>query len=666
MDSLNRYYSDKPLGFQVEEGRTTFRVFSPRAREVILVIFCFDDERGEEFSMKRDPDGVWEYTHPQELWGRYYGYRVFGPQGPGEIFDSSLVIADPYSKAVVAKNTFCHEARSLILNTDYDWDGDDFVRILPSDLIIYEMHLRDMTVHSSSGISQPGYLGLTEEGKKGGLSYLKDLGVNALELFPCQHFAKMEIPFGEKLTRFGEPFYNVWNPYERNHWGYMTSYFFAPEPYYASDGHLRPGEWMGGEGRQVREFKDMVKAVHRQGMAVILDVVYNHVSNYDNNSFKYLDKFYYFPVKEDLTFLNTSGCGNDFYTGRPMVRRLIVDSIKHWMTEYHIDGFRFDLAHMIDFETLVAITEEARKINPQVLLIAEPWGGGGYDLGRFTQLGWGAWNDVYRQGVKGKGPKEGRGLIFGEGMRQNRSRLPFFITGSLREFDGPFIESSHSVNYLESHDGYTLGDFIRLATGRVSEGERIEDPDTIARLSPKELKFHKLGALVLFLSQGMVMIHQGQEFGRSKVIVPTSAPDKKSGLLDENSYEKDNETNWINYRHRDVNLDLYGFYQGLIRLRKSHPALRKSRPEQFHFFYSDGNRRAMGFLLLAEPLKDRDFLALFNFDPHKKALFELGDFFDLFRPWSVAVDEDVLGTPQPLIPHPLLELEPTSGALLIR
>jgi pullulanase/glycogen debranching enzyme len=237
--------------------------------------------------------------------------------------------------------------------------------------------VRDLTAHASSEVEKKGtYLGLIEKGKTGGLDYLKSLGINAIELLPIHKFGTIEIPYRDSsVLSEGYPI-NTWNPYARNHWGYMTSYFFTPETYYATDGTLDPNKMNGTDGRAVREFKDMVKALHKENIAVILDVVYNHVSQYDYNCFKYLDKFYYFRTDSAGNFLSLSGCGNDFKTERPMARRLIIESIKYWMTEYHIDGFRFDLAAMIDFETAKAIYQEAKKINPNVILIAEAWGGG--------------------------------------------------------------------------------------------------------------------------------------------------------------------------------------------------------------------------------------------------------------------------------------------------
>ncbi len=622
--------SSKKLGCIVEKRRTTFHVFAPRATGVQLVLFQkYDQEKGEEFTMKRDRNGVWSHVIPKNLTGRFYGYRVSGPAGKGEMFDNRVVIGDPYSKAVVTKNNYHHPAKTLILDTSYDWEGDTYV--IPPDhnkLIIYEAHVRDLTAHPSSGISARGtYLGLTKQGQTGGMSYLKDLGINAIELLPMQKFGNIEIPFADSATRTEEGEYNTWNPYGRNHWGYMTSYYFAPETYYATGGTMEPDKYNGGDGRAVREFKDMVKAFHREGIAVILDVVFNHASQYDYNPFKYIDKFYYFHIDSSGRFIKTSGCGNDFRTDRPMSRRMIVDCIKYWMTEYHIDGFRFDIATMIDRETCKEIAAEARIINPAVALIAEPWGGGKWDPPGFSDIGWAAWNDWFRNGVKGQNPRTDLGFIFGKFQGKNtRKSLMSALTGTLREDGGMFLKKEHSINYLESHDNYTLGDFVRIGLGDARENQVITDVDSFVRLTPQQLALHKLAALFLLASQGPVMIHEGQEFARSKVISPTPSPDPKVGMLDHNSYEKDNATNYLNYAHRGINRELYDYYKGLIELRRHHSVF-GSAPKRTLKFLETKDEFLIAFRLGPDKsLKEqKSFIVILNGNPKQPFDFALPD-----------------------------------------
>ncbi|MBI3189839.1 MAG: pullulanase, partial [Ignavibacteriales bacterium] len=574
---------------------------------------------------------------------------------------------------VVTKTNWHQQAKTLIVNTEYDWEGDTFVA--PdnySKLIIYESHVRDLTAHSSSGISSKGtYKGLTEEGKQGGLSYLKELGVNAIELLPTQKFGNIELPYRDSITtKFGYPV-NTWNLYERNHWGYMTSYFFAPETYYGTDGTIEREQYNGTDGRAVREFKNMVKTFHKNGISVIMDVVYNHVSNYDFNPFKFIDKFYYFHTDANGNFVASSGCGNDFKTDRLMARRLIVESVKYWMKEYHVDGLRFDLATMIDWETCKLITQEAKKINPNVILIAEAWGGGKYDLAGFSMIGWAAWNDLIRNGVKGQNPRDGLGFIFGKFQGGNSKKsLMSYITGSLLLDGGPFVQKEHSINYLESHDDNTMGDFIRFGTHEVKENEKITDAAKNAKLTPKQLALHKLAALYLFTSQGPVMIHEGQEFGRSKLIAQTIFPDARVGMIDHNSYDKDNETNYLNYEHAEMNKELVDYYKGLIHLRKTYPLLSDAPKEaieflptkdDFHIAFKIDTNKVQSTKYKAKSTK-YSFIILLNGNPKKNLTMKLPK-----GSWQVVANPDKVTRDKPFGKvSGSVSVPPTSGMILMR
>ena len=640
MGILDSLYSEKTLGWHFSGDRTVFRVFAPRATQVEIELFqSYEQKKGERQAMQRDADGVWEVALPGKKLGFYYGYRVSGPDGAGEMFDSSRLIADPYSTAVATENHYLHKGKTLIFEDRYDWQDDNFETPDWRDLIIMEAHVRDLTAHPTAGLDsllRGSYRGFLDPDTPGGLNYLKDLGVNAVELLPVQDFGNIEVPYKDAAA----PVFNTWNPYERNHWGYMTSYFFAPESYYASGGTMRRGEISGLEARAPREFKDMVQALHRNGIAVILDVVYNHVAEYDQNCFKYVDKKYYFRLDGDLNFMGKSGCGNDFKTERPMARRLIIDSVLHWMREYHVDGFRFDLAAMLDWQTIDAITEAARKINPGVILIAEPWGGGEYEPAEFSKHGWAAWNDQFRNGIKGQNPRDGLGFIFGKWQGKNsRKTLKNYLIGTLAERGGLFREKAHAVNYLESHDDHTLGDFIRIGSGAVEENQVIADVDRNARLDKVQLRLNRFAALLLFTSQGPVMMAQGQDWARSKVIAPTDVPDPNVGRIDHNSYEKDNETNWLNWQHREMNAALVAYYRGLIALRKAHPAFRRAAKSDIRFFNSE-SPLAFGYLLKKGNSGDRhDFMVLLNGNPLIPAVFTLpaGN-------WEVVVDAHRAGT----------------------
>ena len=657
---MNKYFSTKPLGATFENGNTMFRLFAPNAFTVILITFTqHDDSAGLEYKMMRDGEGVWEYSLPGKQFGLYYGYRIKGPKDKASMFDPSKIIADPYSKAVVTQNNYLHPAKSIIIDTDYEWEGDSWMKTPIRDLIIYEMHVRDMTAHLSSGVKQPvTYLGLVEEGRIGGIDYLIDLGVNAAELLPCHEFGNIEAPYKDSTALV----YNGWNPYNRNHWGYMTSYFFAPESYYASGGNMIPDSYCGIHGQQVKEFKDMVKAFHKKGIAVLMDVVYNHVSNYDLNPFKYIDKKYYFRLDSKGNFLAKSGCGNDFMTERPMARRMIIESVKYWMTEYHIDGFRFDLAYLLDEATCKEIIREARKINPNVYIIAEPWGDG-YAPDYFSRMGWSAWNDKIRNGVKGQNPFDNLGFIFGKWERENNPEtIKRYVAGTLVRDGGLFVKPEHSINYLESHDDHTFGDFVRIGSGGVKAEDHITDLATHVQLTEQQMKISKLGALFLMVSQGAVMIGEGQEFARSKVIARTDAPDPHQGQIDHNSYNKDNETNWINYEHREINRELYDYYKGLIALRKTHPALRKSQRKGIHFLKCE-NEFGLGFWIDKGSSGDtHDILVLMNADPIKKVKFKIPE-----GSWSIVVDGKHAGVD--IIDTNLsgeIEVPTTTGLVLVK
>lgn len=634
-------------GAFVDNNGAEFRLLAPKAEKVYLVIFeKYTDKTGKEYLMNKTEEGVWHQRIENTGYGTLYGYRLEG-EYPGN--NPSVIVADPYSKAAVTQNTYSHVAKSLVINTSYDWEGDQWMAIDGRDLIIYEMHVRDMTAHSSAESKLPGsYRGLIDSAQKGGIAHLKDMGINAVQILPVQDFANVEVPYKDDTT----PVYNTWNPYARNHWGYMTTFFFAPETYYATDGTNAPGEWNGTDGRAVKEFKDVVKALHREDIAVIMDVVYNHVSNYDFHPFKYIDREMYFRLDKEGNYIAHSGCGNDTQTEHPAMRQLILESVKYWMMEYHIDGFRFDLGNLIDAKTRDLIIAELKTINPNVIILAEPWGNG-YDPSGFSDMGWASFNDQFRNGVKGQNPKDALGFIFGKWQGDNsRKSLRRFVTGSLRKSGGQYVETAHSVNYLESHDDHTFGDFIRIGTNQVKNGEPIKSREQNAQITGKQLAMNKLGALYLLTSQGITFIHQGQEWGRSKIIAKTDVPDTHVGQIDHNSYEKDNETNWLNWNEKDTNRELVDYYRGLIQLRKITSEFRNSTPEDFTFLPM-ANNVAVGYLLADK------FLVYMNGDqesPLKIAL-PKGD-------WKILVDEHRVKSDSDIIINHTLSIPPISGVIL--
>ena len=557
---------DEKLGLSRNQDEVTFRLFAPGEKQVNLVLFQkYNDSEGENLAMVQKSNGVWELTLQDASLTKYYAYSATGK--------NQQIIPDPYSHAVVRQNHFKYPSKSIILpRDDFDWQGDKVASTAIGDLVILEAHLRDMTVHSSAGTQKPGtYQGFVETDQKGGISHLKDMGYNAIEFLPLQEFGNIEIDYkNSELSTW-----NDWNPYEANHWGYMTSFFFAPEIYYGSDGVRDRGVWVGQDGQAVNEMKEMVRALHKEGISVILDVVYNHVSQYDENPFKLINKDYYFRLDEAGEYLSHSGCGNDFKTENTMSRKMIIESLLHWMNEYHIDGFRFDLAAMIDLETVDAITAATQAVNPNVILIGEPWGGGGYNPRELADHGWASWNDHFRNSVKGRNPRENDyGFIFGKLWDGNKTEhYKKLMRGYLQSEGGHFKHPAQSVNYLESHDDNTIGDFIRMSLGKVGASEVVTRAQ-VAQLSSEELAIHKLAALNLLTSQGPVMIAQGQSWGRAKVIANSVGNDQNAGQLDHNSYEKDDETNWLNWDEKELNHDLVDYYRGLVAIRNKYAEIR--------------------------------------------------------------------------------------------
>ena len=628
-------YSHKPLGSFVENGATHFSLFAPNAVQVNLYTFeKVDGAPSGKFQMECDEAGVWEFSIDNDLSGKFYGYKVLHRYDEVDIESKPLCI-DPYAKAMATFTSHYNPRKSIVYNKDFDWDGDSWITLDWRDLIIYEMHIRDITAHPSSRVDEPGtYRGLMEKGKTGGISYIKKLGVNTVELLPAMEYGYCEIPYEDSLK--GR--YNTWNPYERNHWGYMTADYFAPASYYSQPWeNFNWNRWIGEDARQVNDFKNMVKNFHKEGIAVMMDVVYNHLSEYEIGNLKEIDKEYYFRLDDKGDFISESYCGNDLKTEAPMMRRLILDSILYWMQEYHIDGFRFDLGKLIDWGTIEAIIREARKLNPDVVFVCEPWGGG-YDPTGFSERGWGAWNDQIRNGIKGENPKTGLGWRFGKWYGNNSpARIKSYINGTLlRDKFGLFKSKEHSVNYLESHDGYTLGDFIRIGTKKVRADKPIVDKEEAIRLNSSELALNKLAALFLLTSQGIAMISSGQEFARSKIIPYNPAiEDVHEGMLDHNSYNKDNETNYINYEHAKWNSELLEYYRGLIKLRKTYRAFRQAEYSGVKFFHQSKNKFALGYNLKFD---EDEFIVLLNSNQKITEIFDLpnGD-------WKVLVNSEKSG-----------------------
>ena len=605
-------------GFTIlNDNSVGFKIYAPKSLMVELIIFDkHDSVDGKSYLMKKDNDDYFLIID-DDLIGKYYGYRLINETATSHQFDVNTIIADPFSIAVATQNHYKPVNKSIILKDDFDWGGDNGVNIKKEDLIIYELHLRDMTAHPSSQCKNPGtYKGFVDLEQIGGISHIKDMGYNAVQFLPLFEFANFEIPFLDT----NQVITNTWNPYSYNHWGYMPSFFFAPEGYYSSNGSNIPNQWNGIQGEQINELKNMIKELHDNDIAVIMDVVYNHVSQYDNNPLKQINRDGFFRIDDEDNYINQSGCGNDIKSENQFIRNMIIQSVEYWIKEYHIDGFRFDLGLLLDEKTLRDIEEKVRDINPNIFLTAEPWGGG-YDPYLFSDMNWSAWNDQFRNAFKGwNDPYNDNGFIFGNWHHDfNKNKIKRVFMGSPQEFGGQFKYSWQSLNYLESHDDYTLGDFIRLSLKKVDKNGIINNYFNNILLSEKELKIHKLAALVLFVSQGPVMIGEGQEWGRSKFIFSSNFPDKNIGKLDHNSYEKDNFTNWLDWNQKELNKDLVDYYRGLIKLRKKYDVLRYSNPNDFIFIDSN-NDFGLGFSL---EKNDQKMIVLLNGDSKNSCSFNV-------------------------------------------
>jgi pullulanase/glycogen debranching enzyme len=484
--------------------------------------------------------------------GRYYAFNVDGPTGDGEAFNPDAAVGDPYAVA-----TAHAEHNPMVLDRDATnqwfggWTDDTWKPPAMQDVVIYETHVRDLTAHSSSGVDpdlRGTYAGVVaSEGTGTGLDYLKDLGVNMLEFLPVNEFN------------------NGTNDYN---WGYSTVYYFAPEASYGRDPN---------KGSQYYEFKHLVNELHERGFGVILDVVYNHVGS--PNVFSLIDKKYFFRLNPDYTYSNFSGVGNDVRSESLMMRRYIVDNIVYWMEEFHIDGFRFDLAELIDLETLMAVRDAARAINPDVLLISEPWSFRGEHKSQLKGTGWSAWNNDFRYAAKD--------FVRGHG---DRNGLAKSIAGSVETWAANPLQP---VNYVESHDDKAVTDEL------AESGNGWTPTETLARRS-------RLAGTILFTSLGIPMIAEGQEFLRSK-----------NGVS--NTYNKGDKLNAIRWgdRERPIARTTQAYYQGLIGLRKSEAGasfrVAQRPPDDYYRWIWPDNPKALGYMVNVDRVHaGRAFVVLVN------------------------------------------------------
>ena len=498
--------------------------------------------------------------------------RVDGPRGHGHRFNPNLVLLDPASTGISDGAVWGIHAlevggngkprgtrrRSLFVRRRYDW-GEDSPPLTPlEDMVIYELHVRGFTCHATSGVSRPGtFAGLMEK-----IPYLQALGVTAVELLPVHEFDEDDCPFTNPQT--GEKL--------RNFWGYNSIAFAAPKAAYGATGKTHG---------QVAEFRDLVRAFHAAGIEVILDVVFNHTGEGDDRgrtySFRGLDNELYYLLGPGGNYLNFSGCGNTVNCNHPVVRDLLMNCLRFWVSEMHIDGLRFDLASVLGrdrFGNVMAeppvvetIVEDGVLANTK--LIAEPWDAGGlYQVGQFPYgRRWQEWNGRYRDDVR----------KFWKGELGMAGELATRLCGSADLYKTSGRSPAHSVNFITCHDGFTLWDLVSYnqkhneANG---EGNRdgsdanyswnsgVEGPTTRPAILKLRQRRAKNLLATLFLSLGVPMLLAGDEFLRTQ-----------GG--NNNAWCQDNDLSWIDWSLAEKHADFLRFTRELIALRKRHPALRR-------------------------------------------------------------------------------------------
>ena len=540
-----------PLGASWDGKGVNFALFSAHAERVELCLF--EDDRLHTLRLTSCTDQVWHGYLPEARPGLRYAYRVYGPQAPGHRFDPTRLLVDPYARELSGVFNYGHQAsaeqslQACVVDEPFDWDDDAPPATRLSDSVLYEIHVKGATrLHPEVPESLRGtYAGLASPAM---LRHLKRLGVTAVKLLPVHGFIDEE-----RLQRNGLS----------NYWGYNTLAFFAPEPRYAAR----------VDGQSVAtEFRSMVRALHREGIEVILDVVFNHTAETDEYgptiSFRGIDNASYYRLNKDIPsrYENFSGCGNTFNLAHPRVLQLVMDSLRYWVTEMHVDGFRFDLAASLtrDSAFLAAVGQD--PVLQRVKLIAEPWdlGPDGYRLGSFPP-GWSEWNDRFRDDVRAF-------WLTGE---TGTGALAQRLAGSSEVFRHDGRAPQAGINFITAHDGFTLRDLVsyqskhnelngednrdghghNLSWNCGAEGET-RDPEII------ETRWRLQRALLatLFCALGVPMLQGGDEIGRTQ-----------GG--NNNAYCQDNPLTWLDWRHADTSL--VDFVSGLIDLRHRFPQLRR-------------------------------------------------------------------------------------------
>ncbi|MEW6248733.1 MAG: glycogen debranching protein GlgX [Nitrospirota bacterium] len=575
-----------PLGATWDGEGVNFALFSENADAVELCLFDgpYDARESHRIRVEERTDQVWHVYLPEVRPGQHYGYRVHGPYAPeeGHRFNPAKLLIDPYAKSIAGtvewsdamfgyrvgdpdadlsrddRDNAGNVPKCVVIDEAFTWGGDRLLRTPWERTIIYEVHVKGLTVrHPEVPEALRGtYAGLATPPI---IDYLKGLGVTAVELLPVHHFVRDKHLCDRGLT---------------NYWGYNTIGFFAPDIRYASS---------PVRGRHVKEFKTMVKTLHSAGIEVILDVVYNHTAEGNHLgptlSFRGIDNATYYRLVPDQPryYMDYTGCGNSLNVRHPRTLQLIMDSLRYWVLEMHVDGFRFDLASTLarelhDVDRLSAFFDIIHQdpVLSQVKLIAEPWdlGEGGYQVGNFP-VGWAEWNGKYRDTI--------RRFVRGDGGQV--AELAYRLSGSSDLYEGGGRRPHASINFVTAHDGFTLHDLVsynhkhneangednRDGTGdNLSWNCGVEGPTNDPAINALRERQKRNFLAILLLSQGVPMICGGDEIGRTQ-------------RGNNNAYCQDNELSWFDWKLDRAARELLAFTQSLIAFRKRHPVLRRRR-----------------------------------------------------------------------------------------
>lgn len=629
-------YTGNDLGAVYSPKMTRFKVWAPEAESVKLNLYKQGegDNLIDQHIMKKSANGTYVFEKQGDCNGIYYTYTVVNH---GEVQEA----VDPYTKAAGVNGQ-----RGMVINLaktnpqGFEMDGYRNPEHI-TDAIIYEGSVRDFTMDESSGVFHNGkFLGLTEAnttnhfGEATALDYISGLGVTHVQILPAFDFETVD----EK------------NQKAQYNWGYDPDNYNVPEGSYAVspyDGAVR-----------IQEMKQMVLALHSRGIGVIMDVVFNHTYRRDDSNLQKIVPGYYYR-SDETGYTNGSGCGNEVASDRPMVQKLIVDSLIYWAKEYHIDGFRFDLMGVLDIDTMNVIAERLKEIRPDIYLYGEGWNGGPSSLAEEKcafkasakkMPGIGMFNDDIRDTIKGSVFYDDH-LGFVNGGTHLENALRYGITGAVAhpqvDYDAygskPWAkEPGQSINYVSCHDNYTLWDKLSVSCPEASE--------------EKKKAINRLCAAIVFTSQGVPFIQAGEEFLRSKPL-----PEKKG--FAENSYNMPDAVNSIKWDNIHEYPDMIAYYKGLMALRKAHPVFRiqsEAEMTQNLCFLSDTPENVVAYLLKGKGADDtpENILVIFNGND-EEILYNLPE-----GKWKILVDDKTAGADGKKNISEKTDVEPLSALVL--